>query len=198
MGLDGNVLVLGTLAFLRDYKGIHLCLDAVKLLKVKYPELVYLVVGDGPESVRLRQKAKALDIERHIYFVGFRSDVPRVLATMDIFVLPSTGGEGVPQAITQAMAMGIPVVSTAVGGIPEVVQHEITGLLGDVNDVPMLTKNLSRLIEDPVLRNQLSVNAKELIAGSYTMESMLESIEGIYARLWENEKGVMDIIGASI
>ncbi len=189
--IEQESLVLGTVAFLRDYKGIHLCLDAVALLRHTFPGLRFLVVGDGPEALRLQGKAKALGIQRHVIFLGFRSDVNRILAALDIFVLPSTEGEGVPQAITQAMAMGLPVVATSIGGIPEVVQHDVTGLLVPANDVSMLTKSLLRLIEDDSLRTRLGQKGRELIVGSYSLESMIDKIEDMYGSLWKKEQGAM-------
>jgi glycosyltransferase involved in cell wall biosynthesis len=190
-------IVLGTVAFLRDYKGIHLCLDAVALLKYKFPSLRFLVVGDGPEALRLKEKAKVLGIQSHVIFLGFRSDVNRVIASLDIFVLPSTAGEGVPQVITQAMAMGVPVVAAATGGIPEVVQHDVTGLLVQANDVNMLANNLLKLIDDDVLRTRLGRKGRELIVRSYSIESMIDKIEDMYGNLWKKEKGAIDIMGVA-
>jgi glycosyltransferase involved in cell wall biosynthesis len=190
-------IVLGTVAFLRDYKGIHLCLDAVALLKYKFPSLRFLVVGDGPEASRLKEKAKALGIQSQIKFLGFRSDVNRVMASLDIFVLPSTAGEGVPQVITQAMAMGVPVVAAATGGIPEVVQHDVTGLLVQANDVNMLANNLLKLIDDDVLRTRLGRKGRELIVRSFSIDSMIDKIEDMYGNLWKKEKGAIDIMGVA-
>ena len=188
-GISKEVTLLGTVAFLRDYKGIHLCLDAVKVLRHKFPTLTFLVVGEGPEETRLREKAKVLGIQKHVYFSGFRTDIHRVLASLDIFVLPSTEGEGVPQAITQAMAMGVPVVGASTGGIPEVVEQNLTGLLVSANDVGALTHNLVRLIEDKQLRTRLGQNGREFIAKFYTMETMIEKVERMYASLWKEERG---------
>lgn len=196
-GFDKDSIVLGTVAFLRDYKGIHLCLDAVALLRKIFPSIKLLVAGDGPEGIRLQEKAKVLGIQDNVYFVGFRPDVHRVLATLNLFVLPSTAGEGVPQAITQAMAMGVPVVAAATGGIPEVVQHDVTGLLVPANDVNMLTNNLLRLIEDDALRARLGCKGRELIVRSYSMESMIDKIEDMYGNLWKKEKGAIDIMGVA-
>lgn len=119
----------------------------------------------------------------------------RVIAALDIFVLPSTAGEGVPQAITQAMAMGVPVVAAATGGIPEVVHHDVTGLLVQANDVNMLANNLLRLIEDKALRARLGRKGRELIVRSYSIESMIDEVEDMYGNLWKKEKRAIDIMG---
>ncbi len=194
LGIGRESVVLGTVAFLRNYKGIHLCLEAVEWLRHKFPSLKYLVVGEGPEDLRLREQAKALGIESHVSFLGFRADVHRVLATLDIFVLPSTEAEGVPQAITQAMAMNVPVVAASTGGIPEVVEHQVTGLLVPANDVRLLREYLLTLIEDERLRIRLGKKGRDFIVGSHSSEAMIENVEGMYASLWKKEKRDTDMV----
>ena len=188
LGIPRESIVLGTVAFLRTYKGLHLCLEAVRWLRHRVPSIRFLVVGDGPERFRLQEQAKTLGIQSQVLFLGFRSDVHRVLATLDIFVLPSTEAEGVPQAITQAMAMNIPVVASSTGGIPEVVEHESTGLLVPVRDSRLLRENLFTLIEDKYLRVRLGKRGRESIVSSYSCHAMLDNIEGMYASLWQREK----------
>jgi glycosyltransferase involved in cell wall biosynthesis len=185
-GIGKESIVLGTVAFLRDYKGIHLCLDAVALLRHQFPTLKFLVVGDGPEGLRLREKAESLGIQNYVHFVGFRSDVHRVLAALDVFVLPSTAGEGVPQAITQAMAMGVPVVATSIGGIPEVVIHEETGMLVPVNNVEALTHCIRDLLKDASLCAKIVAKAQALVAQSYSLEVMLDAVEQFYGEMLRN------------
>ncbi len=182
-GFAKDAIILGTVAFLRDYKGIHLCLDAVALLKQQYPSIRLLVVGDGPERERLKEKTKVLGIHDHVYFAGFRTDVHRILGTLNLFLLPSTAGEGVPQAITQAMAMGVPVVATSVGGIPEVVIHEETGMLAPVNNVEALTQCIQIVLNDTSLRDKITCNAHRLVAKSYSVEAMLDAVEQFYAHV---------------
>lgn len=186
LGIEKESIVLGIVAFLRDYKGVHLCLDTVELLRHHFPSLKLLVVGDGPEGARLREKAKALDIESHVLFAGFRSDIHRVLTTLNIFVLPSTAGEGVPQAITQAMAMGVPVVATSIGGIPEVVIHEQTGMLAPANNVEALTHCIQVVLNDATLCAKMVARAKALVAQSYSLEVMLDAVEKFYGEMLRN------------
>ncbi len=179
-GLTHDAIVLGTVAFLRDYKGVHLCLDAVDLLRHRFPNVRFVVVGEGPESVRLREKVNALGLEKHVHFSGFRSDVHRVLATLDVFVLFSTAGEGVPQAITQAMAMGVPVVAAATGGIPEVVIHETTGMLVPAKNIKALTHCIQVVLNDSALRQKMIREAQALVAQTYSLDGMLDRVEQFY------------------
>jgi glycosyltransferase involved in cell wall biosynthesis len=184
-GFDKDSIVLGTVAFLRDYKGIHLCLDAVALLRQNFPSIKLLVAGDGPEGIRLQEKAQVLGIQDNVYFAGFRPDVHRVLATLNLFVLPSTAGEGVPQAITQAMAMGIPVVATSIGGIPEVVIHEETGMLVPVNNVKTLTHCIQVVLNDRSLREKMIKKAQKLVTQFYSLEAMLDAVEEFYGEIFQ-------------
>ncbi len=182
-GLAHDAIVLGTVAFLRDYKGIHLCLDAINLLRHSVPNVRFLVVGEGPEGLRLREKAEALGLQQHVHFAGFRSDVHQVLAALDVFVLSSTAGEGVPQAVTQAMAMGVPVVAAAIGGIPEVVIHEKTGMLVPENNINALTHCIQVILNDVALREKVIREAKALVAQSYSLDRMLDSVEQFYGEM---------------
>ena len=160
-----------------------MCLDAVALLKQQFFSIKLLVVGDGPERTRLKEKAKVLGLHDNVYFAGFRTDIHRVLATLNLFLLPSTAGEGVPQAITQAMAMGVPVVATAVGGIPEVVIPEETGMLAPVNNVEALAQCIQTVLNDAALRDKIIANAHKLVAKSYSVETMLDAVEQFYEHM---------------
>jgi len=180
---QGNV-VLGTVAFLRDYKGLHLCLDVVRILKKEFPSLVYLIVGDGPEERNLRAKTQNLGLTHDVRFLSFRRDIPRLLASMNVFILPSIGGEGVPQAVTQAMAMGVPVVATSIGGIPEVVIHEETGMLAPANNVEALTDCIRVVLNDMALRNKMISKAQALVTQSYSLDTMLDAVEQFYGEIF--------------
>ena len=190
-GFSKDAVVIGTVAFLRDYKGIHLCVEAIGLLRKSFPTINLLIVGDGPERLRLQAQVQALGLQDHVYFAGFREDVHRVLATLNMFVLPSTAGEGVPQAITQAMAMGVPVVATAIGGIPEVVVHEKTGMLAPVNDVSALIQCIQTMLNNTSLRDKIIHNAQRLIAQSYSVEVMLDAVEQFYEEMFRANSGFL-------
>jgi len=99
LGISDEAPVLGTVAFLRDYKGLHLCLDAIRALIEEFPSLVYVIVGEGPEEKNLRAKTQALGLTDHVRFLGFREDIPRLLASI-IIIFPwdkvscTSGGPG--------------------------------------------------------------------------------------------------------
>lgn len=183
LGIADSHIVVGTVAFLRSYKGIHHLLHAVHLIAQAIPEVKCLIVGDGPEDIALRRLVKDLSLSNHVIFTGFRSDIPRLLSLVDVFVLPSTEGEGTPQALLQAMAMERPVVATAVGGIPEVVHDRVTGLIVPPNDIRSLTDAVTLICRDRALGERLGKAARQLILDSCSLETMLDRTEALYERL---------------
>ncbi len=117
--------------------------------------------------------------------MGHQDAVPDWLALMDAFVLASYANEGVPQALLQALAMGKPTVSTRVGGIPEVIIPEETGLLAPPRDSRALAQAMSGLIEDESLREALSRRGPQLVASRYSLEQMADALEALYIEIME-------------
>lgn len=181
-------VVVGTVAFLRGYKGLNYFVEAAKLVTRKHPEARFLIVGNGPEEMTLRRQIKELGLSERVTLTGFREDIPTILAAMDVFALSSIEGEGLPQALTQAMAMARPVVATAVGSVGEVLKDRVTGLLSLPRDPEGLAQNLILLIENPALRDTLARAGRELIVQSYSVEHMLNRTEELYAHLLERRE----------
>jgi glycosyltransferase involved in cell wall biosynthesis len=120
---------------------------------------------------------------------GWRDDVPEILAASDTILLTSDRGEGVPQAILQAMAMARPVVASPVGGIAEVVIHGKTGLLCPVGDAQAYAEAMWQLAGDPALRENLGKAGRELVCSRYSVTAMGEQTEAFYVRMAE-AKGI--------
>ncbi len=181
--IEDSACIIGTVAFLRRYKGVHVCVKAVEKLVNAFPHLVLIVVGEGPEAKFLKAQVRELGLERHVRFIGFRADIPHILAALDIFVLASLEGEGIPQALLQAMAMEVPVVATSVGGIPEVVVHEHNGFLIPPDDASALYSRLSVLVENTALQKEIGQRGKLAIEAEYSLEGMVKKIEEWYVEL---------------
>ena len=147
-----DVPTLGILATLRNWKGLFYLLEAFALLRATFPEWRLVFIGDGPQRRNLERKVVELELTNRVTLAGNRDDVPDWLNTLDLFVLPSYGDEGVPQSIMQAMACGLPVVSTPVGAIAEAVVTNETGLLVPPKDSHALSVALGRLMGDQELR----------------------------------------------
>ncbi len=172
-------IVIGTVVFFRTYKGLSYFLDAAKLVVVKFSNVKFLIVGDGPDYASIAQKRDALGLQDSVLLTGFCDDVAQVLARMDIFVLASIGVEGVPQSVSQAMAMERPVIATNVGSISEIVKHEVTGLLVEPLDAEALAYEMCRLITNPSLRDVLGKTARKHVEESYSLVNMLEHTEAV-------------------
>ncbi len=182
LGLPEAGFFIGIVATLRSWKGHRYLLDAWAGMPHN-PDDRLLVVGDGPGRDNLRQQAVDLGIAERVVMPGNQSDVAPWLAALDVFVLPSYANEGVPQAIMQAMACGLPVVSTPVGSIPEIVADGETGLLVQPRDTEALRAVLARLAADPVLCRRLgeagAVHARKYFADTL----MLDRMEAIFRQV---------------
>jgi len=172
--------VIGVVAYLRTDKGHSFLLQAMPEILRKYPDCSLVVVGDGPHRAELEDLARRLKIEASVRFVGIREDVPAVLCAFDLFCLPSVRNEGVPQSVLQAAAAGLPVVSTAVGGIPEAVVHDVTGLVVSPGDSGALARAICALIADPELRRRFGEAGGDRVSASFSVQRMLDLTERAY------------------
>ena len=146
------------------------------------PNAKYLIVGNGPRKEALMKFTNELGIAEHVVFTGFAENIPEIYSFSDIAVLSSLS-EGLPQSLLQAMAAGIPVVATRVGGVPEVVIHEKTGLLVESGDHEGLAKGIIRILRNPDDAEKMSRDARELILKEHTIDKMIDKIEGLYKKL---------------
>lgn len=183
LGIKAECHVLGTVAFLRDYKGIDGLLSAVDMVLKRGREVHCVVVGDGPQRAWLEDFAMRLGIRERVSFVGFREDVHNLLAIFDVFVLNSVTGEGVPQALTQALAMARPVVATNVGCIPEVVRHGETGMLVRPSQPTELAVAITKLLEHETMRTTMGAAGRHAVMQRYSLHGMLNTIERFYGTL---------------
>jgi glycosyltransferase involved in cell wall biosynthesis len=182
LGLSTKDFVVGTVGFIRYEKGLNYFVEAAELVLQQYPDLKFLIVGDGPEERNLKRSITERGLSHSIVLTGFRKDVPEILMMMDIFVL-SSREEGLPQTLSQALAMQRPVVATDVGSVSELVRHGCTGLLVPPRDAKALAEGICILRRDRAFRETLGRAGRELIAESYGKESMLDQTENLYARL---------------
>lgn len=182
-GIAPQARVVGIAATLRSWKGHDYLLDAAVLLYPDFPDLELLIIGDGPRCEHLETRIRELapGLREKIHLVGHRDDVENALAAMDIFALPSYANEGVPQALMQAMAMELPVVSTAVGAIGELV-NEASGILVAPKQAAPLAQALARLLADAALRKKLGQGGKQTVEKRYSLERMLDSMETVFRK----------------
>jgi len=179
---QADVPTLGILATLRNWKGHFYLLEAFALLRASFPEWRLVFIGDGPQRHNLERKVAELALSDRVTLVGNRDDVPDWLNSLDLFVLPSYGDEGVPQSIMQAMACGLPVVSTPVGAIAEAVVADETGLLVRPKDSRALGAGLARLMGDQELRERFGAAGLARARACFGSDRMLDRMELIFLR----------------
>lgn len=170
----GRPLVL-TAARLDNQKGHSFLLRAL----AQVPEAVLVLAGDGPERGRLEGLAEEVGVAARVRFLGRREDVPQLLASADVFALPSLY-EGSSLAVLEAMAARRALVSSAIGGTDELITDERSGLLVPPGDTAALAVALRRLLANPELREKLAGNARERVERDLTRERMAARVSDIY------------------
>jgi len=184
-GLSKDSPVITNVGILRSVKGHEITLQAVKSVVKAVPEARFLIVGDGPARQRLENLVDEFGIREYVLFTGFVRGISEIYSFSDVAVL-SSWSEGLPQSLIQAMAAGVPVVATAVGGVPEVVIHEETGILVEAGDSEGLAEGIIKLLKDPELCKRLVERARQCVMDKYTMEHMIGKIEALYRELLNN------------
>ncbi len=170
--------VVLTCARLDEQKGHPVLLRAA----TEVPEAVFAFAGEGPERASLEAQAAELGVADRVLFLGQRADIPDLLASTDVFALPSLY-EGSSLAVLEAMAAGRAVVSSAIGGTDELIDDGESGLLVPPGDAKALAAALRRLLSDTALRASLSHRARERVERDFTREAMARRVESIYEEL---------------
>ena len=178
----GNRPTAGIVARLAPVKNHAMLLRAWKSVQEQVPDAVLLVVGNGSQEKTLQDLARELSLQDSVRFLGFRGDIGDLLRSMDVFVL-SSFSEGLSLTLLEAEAMGLPVVATDVGGNPEVVQHEQTGLLVRTDAAEPMSDALARLLQDPDERSRMGQRGREFYREHFTLRAMLRGYTRLYRQL---------------
>jgi glycosyltransferase involved in cell wall biosynthesis len=178
LGISEGAPTVGMVANFRELKGHRYLLQAAAQVRRKVPEARFVLVGRGPLEERVRDEASRLGLDGTVVFAGFRDDVPRILAALDIFTLPSVH-EGLSIALLEAMALGLPSVVTDVGGNPEVIHTGKEGLIVPPRDAGALADALASLIADPDARRRLG-EAAALRAERFDIRTAVRRMEAVY------------------
>lgn len=181
LGIAGRGPVLGIGAKLRPEKRIIDLIEAVSYLRAEFPNLVLLIAGVGGEEHRLRQAAADHGVTDSVFFLGLRRDMPDILRALDIMVLPSSR-EGNPMILLEALAAGVPVVASRVGGIPEVIEHGRNGSLVEPLQPRALAGEIARVLRDPELRARYGREGRRTFEERYSAQAMGRRYEALYLR----------------
>ncbi len=183
LGLPEEGPIIGTVGRLVPIKGHAWLLRAVPRVLAEFPQTTFVFIGEGPLWSQLRQLASELGITSHVMFLGARQDVPECLAVFDLFAFPSIN-EGMGRALIEAMAVGLPVVASRVGGIPDIVEDGKNGVLVPPMDEGPLADAVLGLLRDPQRRGAYGEAAKRSVDDRFDVGSMVNSIERLYDAVW--------------
>jgi L-malate glycosyltransferase len=182
-GIDESSPLIGNFSALAPHKDYPTFLRTAALLLQRNPGYRFVIAGDGPLREETLMLIKTMELEDKVFYAGFRTNIPEIIKDLDVFLITSRT-EGLGTVILDALASGIPVVATRVGGIPEVIEHRITGFLAPQADVEQLAIGVEEMIHDTGLRNTIINNALEKVkqfdyrlTGSRTLDVYREIIE---------------------
>jgi glycosyltransferase involved in cell wall biosynthesis len=181
LGLPGKEgFVYGTVGRLVETKGQKVLLKAFAKVYEKYPESWLILAGAGRLESELKVLARDLDIHERVVFLGFRTDIPEIMRAYDGFVLPSIA-EGLPGALLEAMATGIPVIASRVGGVPEILNSPGLGVMVSPSSVHELSVAMEQLRSmDEVKRNEVGKASRQRVLEQFTTEKMVSAMVGQY------------------
>ncbi|MBL8378752.1 MAG: glycosyltransferase family 4 protein [Burkholderiales bacterium] len=176
LGLPAAPLLIGIVATLRSWKGHRYLIDALADL----PEAHLVIVGDGPQRAALEERAAAARLSGRVTFAGNQADVVPWLQCLDVFALPSYANEGVPQAILQAGACALPMVTTDAGAIGEVARDGDTALIVAKEDAAALACAITRLTADATLARAIGERAAALVHARHGSAAMVDAMEAVF------------------
>lgn len=176
-----DVILIGTTAELTKNKGLEYLVTALPRLNLGTHKGLTLMIGEGEKREKLQKQMNMLGLQDIIFLLGFIPDAARYLKAFDIFALPSLK-EGLPYTIMEAMAAGLPVIATNVGGIPDLVEHGKTGLLVSPKDVIGLAEAIKMLMQNKIMRKEFSSLARQTIKTRFQLRDMIEKTIACYDR----------------
>ena len=181
LGLPASARVVAGVGRLNPQKNFSLFLDIAAQLAPRFPDLHFLLAGDGPEEKMLREKAAAFGIADRVTFSGYFADTRLVYLAADVLLMPSRY-EGLPMTLLEAMAMGLPVVASQLDGIAEVIGDGREGFLVPSDDASLFVERTAALLQDAELSSRIAQNARAKIEASFSVERMTSAVEEIYDR----------------
>lgn len=176
--LDSKVIVM-VANMHAGAKGHGDLIEAARTVKERFPETRFLLAGDGEMRPFFEDQVRALGLAEMFVFLGHRTDIPQLLSCCDIGVLASKS-EGLPNAVLEYLAAGLPVVATAVGGVPEIIENDVHGLLIPPENPAALSTAILRLLEDPQLRASLGKAGQERARTRFNFPGVLENLRQVY------------------
>jgi L-malate glycosyltransferase len=185
--IPSDAPVIGTIAVFRFQKRLDLWLSLAKQIRIKQPNVHFIIVGDGPLRTEIHQKANELGLEDVVHFSGLQTEVRPYLAAFDLYMMTSVF-EGLPIAMLEAMSSACPVISTDAGGIKEVIRNNENGLLCGVDEPGRLVDFAVSLLNDLPRRKQIGLQGRKRITEKFSMEKMVKELEQVYFEVYSQKK----------
>jgi glycosyltransferase involved in cell wall biosynthesis len=182
LGISPDAFVIGTAARLVPVKRLDLFLAVAELVSKQVSSLSVVIAGEGKEKARLQAQVSGKRLEKQVHFLGHRSDIYDVLRAMDLLLLTSDH-EGLPTVVLEAMALGVPVVSRKVGGIPEVIDNDVNGILVDSDSPNEIAEASLRILRDASLYADLSLAGWQTVIKGYSARATVAEVTRIYQSL---------------
>jgi len=182
LSLSSDVPIIGIVARLVWEKGYKYMLKAMPRILEKFPKAVLIIIGEGPLEESLKALCRELDITDNVIFMGYQDNVEKLALDFDVFVLPSVS-EGLGLALLEAMALGKPVITTEVGGIPEVVKSGVNGLLVPPRNKELLAENVIKVLLSKDMADSLGTCAKNTVYEKFSARQMTTETLKIYEEI---------------
>jgi L-malate glycosyltransferase len=179
LNIPEDHIVIATAAVFREQKRLDNFIQVAEEIAALHEKVSFIMIGDGPEREKIEELAKHLIANGRIYFVGLQQDVKPYFNITDIYLMTSDF-EGLPIALLEAMSMACAPVSTGVGGIPEVIEQNVSGLLSEAGDLESLKKNVISLIKDKTKRTAMAAEARKRVEQDFSMKKMVQELEDVY------------------
>lgn len=179
VGIDPNAFIFGNIATLRSWKGQDDLIRSFALITHELPHAQLLIVGDGPQAETLRLRVATLGLQQKVCFAGHQADVRDYFDALDIFVFPSYANEGIPQAILQAIAYGLPIITTSAGSIPEAIHGYPAARFVSTRDVKELSSAMLSAAKIAVSRGNIPTEILDRISISV----MADHMEAVYLKM---------------
>ncbi|MCW4002196.1 MAG: glycosyltransferase, partial [Candidatus Bathyarchaeota archaeon] len=182
LGLPKNRILVLTVRRLVYKNGLDTLIESASLLTRGHPRLVFIVVGKGPNRNLIEKRVRELSLEENVKLAGFVPErlLPYYYNAADYFVVPSSSGEGLPLVLLEAMACGLPVIATIVGGIPEIIENMVNGVLVPPRNPEAMAKTISTLLSNKELGETIGNGARKIVEEKFTWEENLRRLQEVY------------------
>ncbi len=185
LGLSSEDLLIGSIARLVPVKGHSFLLRAAKRVVSSFPNAKFLIVGDGELREKLENLASRLGIKKNVIFCGFRRDLPKIYADLDIVALTSLN-EGLPVAVIEAMTSQTPVIAYEVGGVKDLIEPNVNGILLPCGEIDGLANSIIYLLKNPKERRKLGQKGQEKVYPKLHYKRLVQDFEKFYSELMKN------------